>query len=147
MEAFFRTTWRCHPQECTIQTVACFQNVSYCWNMILFSYFVCFQEMVWSGVKFKSRRSILMEFQRHCHFFNSNSGEWSPTGSTRHVGHQFAYCTCPGRLWGWRIWWNDDWQEKSKYSEKPASVPLCSPQIVRGLTGCEPGPPRWEGSD
>jgi hypothetical protein len=47
-------------------------------------------------------------------FFNSNSA----TGSTRHVGHQFAYCTSPGWLWGWRIWWNDDWQEKPKYSEK-----------------------------
>jgi hypothetical protein len=22
--------------------------------------------------------------------------EWSPTGSTRHVGHQLAYCTYPG---------------------------------------------------
>jgi hypothetical protein len=29
-----------------------------------------------------------------------------------------AYCTCPGWLSGWRIWWNKDWQMKSKYSEK-----------------------------
>jgi hypothetical protein len=50
--------------------------------------------------------------------FNSNSGGCSPTGSTWHVGHQLAYCTCPGWLWGWRIWWNDDWQGKPKYSEK-----------------------------
>jgi hypothetical protein len=28
------------------------------------------------------------------------------TGSTRHVGHLLAYCTCPGWLCGWRIWWN-----------------------------------------
>jgi hypothetical protein len=49
---------------------------------------------------------------------NSNSGGWSPTGSTRHVDHQLAYCTCSGWLWGWRIWWNDDWHGKLKYSEK-----------------------------
>jgi hypothetical protein len=51
-------------------------------------------------------------------FFNSNSGGWSPTGSTRQVGHQLAYCSCPEWLWGWRIWCNDDWQGKPKYSEK-----------------------------
>jgi hypothetical protein len=39
------------------------------------------------------------------------------TGSTRHVGHLLAYCTCPGRLWGCRIWWNE-WQEKPNYSKK-----------------------------
>jgi hypothetical protein len=39
------------------------------------------------------------------------------TGSTRHVGHLLDYCTWPGWLWGWRIWWNK-WQGKPKYSEK-----------------------------
>jgi hypothetical protein len=39
-------------------------------------------------------------------------------GSTRHVGHWMAYCTCPGWLWWWRNWWNEDWQGKPKYSEK-----------------------------
>jgi hypothetical protein len=39
------------------------------------------------------------------------------TGSTRHVGHLLAYCTCPGWLWGWRICWNE-WQGKPRYSEK-----------------------------
>jgi hypothetical protein len=39
------------------------------------------------------------------------------TGSTRYVGHLLAYCTCPGWVWGWRIWWNE-WQGKPKYSEK-----------------------------
>jgi hypothetical protein len=29
-----------------------------------------------------------------------------------------AYCTCPEWLWGWRIWWNEDWQGKPKCSEK-----------------------------
>jgi hypothetical protein len=48
-------------------------------------------------------------------FFNLHSGV--QTGSTRHVGHLLAYCTCPGWLWGWRIWWNE-WKGKPKYSEK-----------------------------
>jgi hypothetical protein len=51
-------------------------------------------------------------------FFYSTNGGWSPTGSTRYVSHQLDCCTCPGWLWGWRIWWNDDWQGKPKYSEK-----------------------------
>jgi hypothetical protein len=25
---------------------------------------------------------------------------------------------CPGWLWWWRIWWNEDWQGKAKYSKK-----------------------------
>jgi hypothetical protein len=45
-------------------------------------------------------------------------GGWSPTGSTRHVGHQLAYCTCPGWLRWWRNWWNENWQGKPRYSEK-----------------------------
>jgi hypothetical protein len=58
-------------------------------------------------------------------FFNSHSG-----GSTRHVGHWMAYCTSPGWLWWWRIWWNVDLQGKPKYSEKTCpSTPLCPPQI------------------
>jgi hypothetical protein len=40
-------------------------------------------------------------------------GSGVQTGSTRHVGHLLAYCTCPGWLWGWIIWWNE-WQEKPK---------------------------------
>jgi hypothetical protein len=28
-------------------------------------------------------------------FFNSLSGRWSPTGSTRHGGHWLAYCSLP----------------------------------------------------
>jgi hypothetical protein len=39
-------------------------------------------------------------------------------GSTQHDGHWMAYCTCPGWLWWWRIWWNEDLQGKPKYSEK-----------------------------
>jgi hypothetical protein len=40
---------------------------------------------------------------------------------------------CPGWLWWWRIWWNEDWQGKPKsYFTRP---------------GIEPGRPRWEASD
>jgi hypothetical protein len=39
------------------------------------------------------------------------------TGSTRPLGHLLAYCTWPGGLCGWRIWWNE-WQGKPRYSEK-----------------------------
>jgi hypothetical protein len=49
---------------------------------------------------------------------NSNSWGWSPSGSSRNVGHQLAYLTCHRWLWGWRIWWNYDGQGKPKYSEK-----------------------------
>jgi hypothetical protein len=29
------------------------------------------------------------------------------TGSTWHVGHLLAHCTCPGWLWRWRIWYSE----------------------------------------
>jgi hypothetical protein len=32
-------------------------------------------------------------------FFNSLSGVWSPTGSTRHGGHWLAYCSLPRVIW------------------------------------------------
>jgi hypothetical protein len=51
-------------------------------------------------------------------FFNSRSGGGVQTGSTQHVGHWMANCTCPRWLWWWRNWWNEDWQGKPKYSEK-----------------------------
>jgi hypothetical protein len=48
------------------------------------------------------------------HFFLIRTvGGGVQAGSTRHVGHWMAYCTCPRWLWWWRIW-----QEKPKYSEK-----------------------------
>jgi hypothetical protein len=53
-------------------------------------------------------------FLRSCQFCIVGGGV--QTGSTRHVGHLLAYCTCPGWLWGWRIWRNE-WQGKPKYSE------------------------------
>jgi hypothetical protein len=59
------------------------------------------------------------EVSKHHNFLLiSLTGGWSPTGSTRHVGHKLAYCICPGWLWERRIWWNDDWEGKPKYSEK-----------------------------
>jgi hypothetical protein len=64
-------------------------------------------------------------------YFNSISGGRSPTGSTRHVDHQLSYCTCPGWLWGWRNWWNDDWQGKPKYSEETcASATLSNTNLT-----------------
>jgi hypothetical protein len=48
-------------------------------------------------------------------------GLYVQAGSTRHVGHSMAYCTCPGWLWWWRNWWNEDWQGKPKYSEETCS--------------------------
>ena len=33
--------------------------------------------------------------------------------------------------------------ENCRTEEKPVPVPLCAPQISQGLTGIEPGPPRW----
>jgi hypothetical protein len=51
-------------------------------------------------------------------FFNFYSGGWSPDLVHSARRPFLAYCTCPGWLWGWRIWWNKDWQEKSKYAEK-----------------------------
>jgi hypothetical protein len=47
------------------------------------------------------------------------------TGSTRHIGRSLAYCTCPGWLWGWRIWWNE-WQGKPKYSQKTSPDAILS---------------------
>jgi hypothetical protein len=55
--------------------------------------------------------------------------------STRHVGHWMAYCTCPGRLWWWRIWWNEEWQGKPKYSEK-----TCSSATLSTTNPTWPGP-------
>jgi hypothetical protein len=80
-------------------------------------------------------------------FYNSNSGWWSPTVSTRHCGHQEAYCANPGWLWWWRNWWNDDWQGKSKYSEKTCHSAALSSTNPTCLPGPEPTPPRWEASD
>jgi hypothetical protein len=54
-------------------------------------------------------------------FFIRIVGGGVHTGSTRHVGHWMAYCTCPRRLWWWRIWWNEGWQGKPKHSEKTCS--------------------------
>jgi hypothetical protein len=73
-------------------------------------------------------------------FFNSHSGGWSPAGSTRHVGHWMACCTCPGWLWWWRIWWNEDWQGKPKYFEK-----TCPGAILSTTNPTWPNPGRRGG--
>jgi hypothetical protein len=68
-------------------------------------------------------------------FFICIGGGWVQTGSSRHVGHLLAYCTCPGWLWGWRIWWNE-WQGKRKYSEKTCPGATLS---ITNPTWPEPG--------
>jgi hypothetical protein len=48
-----------------------------------------------------------------------HSGGWSPYWVHSSRRPLLAYCTCHGWLWcWWRIWWNEDWQGKPKYSEK-----------------------------
>jgi hypothetical protein len=44
-------------------------------------------------------------------------GGWSPNWVHSARRPLTGLCTCPGWLWGWRIWWNE-WQGKPKYSEK-----------------------------
>jgi hypothetical protein len=53
-----------------------------------------------------------------CNFFNSHSGGWSPNWVHSARRPLVAHCTCPGWLWGWRIWWNENLQGNPKYSEK-----------------------------
>jgi hypothetical protein len=61
------------------------------------------------------------------------------TGSIRHVGHWMAYFTCPGWLWWWRIWWNENWQGKPKYSEKIyPSATWPDPGLNPGIRGGKP---------
>jgi hypothetical protein len=72
------------------------------------------------------------------------------TGSTRHVGHSLAYCTCLGWLWGWRIWWNE-WQGKPKYWEKTCPDATLSttnptwpdPELNPGRRGGKPATNRF----
>jgi hypothetical protein len=105
--------------------------------------FVCFHRSEWS----KLPASISIEV-------NTNRNEdaismlfsirivWGgvQTGSTRHVGHWMAYCTCPGWLWWWRIWWNEDWQGKPTYSEKTCpSATLSSTNPTWPDPGLNPG--------
>jgi hypothetical protein len=40
----------------------------------------------------------------------------------------------PDVRWMWSSQWNQNWQGKQKYSEKPTPVPLYQPQIPRDLT-------------
>jgi hypothetical protein len=76
-------------------------------------------------------------------------GGWSPIGSTRHCGHQYAYCGSPCWLWWWGNWWND-WQGKPKYSEKncPCAAlsttnPTCCPDANPGRRDGKPATKRF----
>jgi hypothetical protein len=55
------------------------------------------------------------------YFFYSHSRGWSPYWVYSARRPLLAYCTCPGWLWWWRIWWNEDWQGNPKYSVKICS--------------------------
>jgi hypothetical protein len=77
--------------------------------------------------------------------FNWYSGGWSSIGSTRHCGHQQAYCASLGWLWWWRNLWNDDWQGKPKYLEKiclsaalSTTNPTCCPNANPGRRSGKP---------
>jgi hypothetical protein len=72
-------------------------------------------------------------------FFNSHSGEWSLNWVHSVRRPLLAYCTCPGWLWGWRIWWNKDWQGKPKYSEKTCpNVTLSTTNSTSDRRGWKP---------
>jgi hypothetical protein len=53
---------------------------------------------------------------------------WGGTYVTRYCGHFWSYCTAPDDRWGWlwSNWWNEDWQGKSKYSEKTCPSAILS---------------------
>jgi hypothetical protein len=75
-----------------------------------------------------------------CSFLNSHSGGWSPNWG--HSAHRplLAYCACPGWFWGWRIWWNQDWIGKPKYSEKTCpSATLSNTNPTWPAPGANPG--------
>jgi hypothetical protein len=60
------------------------------------------------------------------------------TGSTRQV--LLAYCTWPGLLWGWKIWWNEDCKGKPNYSEKTCPSATLSTTIPTWTEmGANPG--------
>jgi hypothetical protein len=51
--------------------------------------------------------------------FLFNFSGWGETESTWYVGHCWPTIPAPDdRWWLWSSWWNEDWQEKPKYSEK-----------------------------
>jgi hypothetical protein len=62
-----------------------------------------------------------------------------------------VYCTYPGWLRGSRIWWNEDWQGRPKYSEKTcpsANLPTTNPTLPDpganpGRRGGNPASNRW----
>jgi hypothetical protein len=77
---------------------------------------------------------------------NSHSGSWGPNWVHSARRPLLAYYTCPEWLWGWRIWWNEDWQGKPKYSEKTcpsATLFTTNPTLLDPVsnTNCHGGNP------
>jgi hypothetical protein len=60
------------------------------------------------------------------------------TGSTRHVGHLLAYCTCPGWLCEDGEFGGMNGRGNRSIRRKPAPAPLCPPQIPLDQT--------WDGT-
>jgi hypothetical protein len=81
-------------------------------------------------------------------FAKLGGGEWSPTGSTRHVGHWLAYCSLPRvimmmeNLVEWRMAGETEvlWENLPQRHFVHHKSYLTRP-------GLEPGPSRWEAGD
>jgi hypothetical protein len=72
-------------------------------------------------------------------------GGGGQTGSTQHVFHWMAYCTCPGWLWWWRIL--VEWRlagETEVFGENLPPLHFVHQKSHLTRPGFEPGPPRWE---
>jgi hypothetical protein len=66
-----------------------------------------------------------------------------------YCGHFWPILPAPDDRWRW-LWsncWNEDWQGKSKYSEKTCPNHFVHHKSHLTRPGIEPGPPRWEASD
>jgi hypothetical protein len=73
--------------------------------------------------------SILMNmyaFNIYCDFFHLVGGgvRLGPLGT---AATDWPIVACPGWLWWWRIWWNEDWQGRPKYSEKTRPLSTTNP--------------------
>jgi hypothetical protein len=110
-----------------------------CYNGSLVTWTVVSLTATWklSGVepsltlRLTSSRPVCLGIKHPCgasFFFFCIVGGGVQTGSSRHVGHSLAYCTCPG--------WCEDGEfggmngrGNRSTRRKPAPTPLCPPQI------------------
>jgi hypothetical protein len=95
-----------------------------------------YTRLYWAGL----HRHICVFTLRSNFFFNSHSGGWSPSWvhSARRPLNGLLYL--PRWLWWWRIWWNEDWRGKPKYSEKTCpSATLSTTNLTWPDLGSNPG--------